>query len=131
VGRRLTRRQFVTRSACVAAGVTVGFQAPAVLKAAASDKWGDLVGRFVYDGVAPERKKLKVDKDLDCCGKFDIRDESLMVGEDGGLGNVYVYVRSRDVDFCPELEESAEAQVLQDLARELLEGDNESAGDSF
>ncbi|MFH1923035.1 MAG: hypothetical protein ABIP48_24490 [Planctomycetota bacterium] len=112
--RRLNRRQFVARSVAVAAGVSVGVGAPAILRAAASDKWGDLVGRFEYDGSAPERKKLKVDKDVDCCGKFDIRDESLMVGEDGGLGNVYVYVRSRKVDVFPELKESAEEQVVLD-----------------
>jgi hypothetical protein len=104
----------VTRSAAAAAGVALGYATPTILRAAASDKRGDLVGRFQYDGKAPERKKLTVDKDVDCCGKFDIRDESLMVGDDGGLGNVYVYVRSRKVDVSPELEESAPKQVLLD-----------------
>jgi len=112
VARELNRRQFVSRAAAAATGVAVGLQAPTILKAAAGDKWGDLVGRFVYDGKAPERKKLKVDKDIECCGKFDIRDESLMVGGDGGLGNVYLYVRTRRVDVCPELEESIEPRVL-------------------
>ncbi|HUT90681.1 MAG TPA: hypothetical protein VMY37_14355 [Thermoguttaceae bacterium] len=114
MAREMNRRQFATRTAAAAVGVAVGLQSPTILKAAAGDKWGDLVGRFVYDGKAPERKKLKVDKDIECCGKFDIRDESLMVGGDGGLGNVYVYVRSRRVDVCPELEESAGKQVLLD-----------------
>jgi hypothetical protein len=102
----------VTGAAAAAAGVAVGLRAPTVLKAAASQKWGDLVGRFVYDGKPPQRKKLKVDKDVECCGKYDIRDESLMVGEDGGLANVYVYVRDRRVDVCPELEEAVEPRVL-------------------
>ena len=114
MAREMNRRQFATRTAAAAAGVAVGLQAPTILKAAAGDKWGDLAGRFVYDGKAPERKKLKVDKDIECCGKFDIRDESLMVGGDGGLGNVYVYVRSRRVDVCPELEDSTPKQVLLD-----------------
>ena len=52
-------------------------------------------GRFVLRRQTAGTKKLKVDKDLECCGKFDIRDESLMVGPDGGLANVYVYLRSR------------------------------------
>lgn len=114
MARNVDRRQFVTGSVAAAMGVSVGVGAPAILRAAASDKWGDLVGRFQYDGKAPERKKLTVDKDIDCCGKFDIRDESLMVGEEGGLGNVYVYVRSRKLDVCPELEESADKQVVLD-----------------
>ncbi|NLY00595.1 MAG: hypothetical protein GXY83_31245 [Rhodopirellula sp.] len=105
---RISRRQFV---AGAAAG---GFFAPAVLRAAAADKWGDLTGRFVYDGAAPERKKLTVDKDVECCGKFDIRDESLMVADDGGLANVYLYVRDRRVDVCPELAESVEKRVTLD-----------------
>ena len=114
MARKLNRRQFVTRTAAVAAGAAASLHAPTIVRAAASGKWSDLVGRFVYDGKPGERKKLKVDKDVECCGKFDIRDESLMVGEEGGLGNVYVYVRSRSVDVCPELGETAEKQVLLD-----------------
>jgi hypothetical protein len=110
----LNRRQFVTRTVAAATGAAVGIRAPAILGASPSGRWGDLTGRFVYDGQAPERKKLKVDKDIECCGKFDIRDESLMVGEDGGLQNVYVYVRSRRVDVCPDLAESRDERVLLD-----------------
>ena len=108
---RLTRRRFISGTA---AGLATGLAAPAFVKAAGSDKWADLAGRLVYDGAAPERKKLKVDKDVECCGKFDIRDETLMVGEDGGLANVFVYVRSRRVEICPELEETVDNQVLLD-----------------
>ena len=57
-----------------------GFALPAVLRAAEPDRFGDLVGRFLWTGKIPDRRKLKVDRDLDFCGKFDIRDESLMVG---------------------------------------------------
>ena len=113
---KLSRRQFVRRTAAATGAMAAGLHAPAIVKAAAADRWGDLVGRFVYDGKPPVRKKLKVDKDLECCGKFaeagKIRDESLMVGPDGGLGNVYVYVRSRSVDVCPELAETVEPRVL-------------------
>ncbi|NUQ65591.1 MAG: hypothetical protein HUU20_24240 [Pirellulales bacterium] len=111
---RINRRQFLAGTAAAAGGFAAGFHAPAILRAAAADNWGDLVGRFVYDGTAPERKKLKVDKDIECCGKFDIRDESLMVGDDNGLANVYVYVRDRRVDVCPELAESVEKRVTLD-----------------
>jgi hypothetical protein len=110
--RRYGRRQFLIGS--VAGAVAAHGLGSAILKAAESDKWGDLVGRLVYDGQAPERKKLKVDKDVDCCGKFDIRDESLMVAADGGLANVYLYVRSRKVEICPELAELAPKRVTLD-----------------
>jgi len=111
MSNQLTRRQFAARTAAAAGVVAAGMQAPAIARAD-GDQWGDLSGRFVYDGKPPERKKLKVDKDVECCGKYDIRDESLMVGEKGGLANVYVYVRSRHVAVCPELEKSAEPRVL-------------------
>jgi len=110
---KLDRRQFVTGSAAGALALPAGLTAPQSALAA-TDVWGDLTGRLVYDGTAPERKKLTVDKDVDCCGKFDIRDESLMVGEDGGLQNVYIYVRSKGVPVCPELEEAVEEQVKLD-----------------
>jgi len=113
---RMDRRRFVSGTAAAAAAIAAGLRGPALARAAQSDRWADLTGRLVYDGNAPERKKLKVDKDVDCCGKFDIRDESLMVGPEGGLANVYVYVRSRRVDICPDLEKSAEKRVTLDNA---------------
>lgn len=103
---RLSRRRLLAVAAAA-------FPAPAVL-CAAGEPWGDLVGRFVYDGKAPQRKRLVVDKDVDCCGKFDIRDESLMAGPDGGLANVFVYCRSPRVAVCPELEKSLASRVLLD-----------------
>ena len=91
----LTRRRFLLRAAATAGAIAVAAPWPSVAGEAAL--WGDLKGRFVYDGKPPERKRLKVDKDVTCCGKFDIRDESLMVGRDGGLANVFVYLRTRRV----------------------------------
>ncbi|RMF94209.1 MAG: hypothetical protein D6741_12850, partial [Planctomycetota bacterium] len=76
--------------------------------------YGDLTGRLVYDGEPPERAKLKVDKDVDCCGKYDIRDESLMVAEDGGLANVFIYARSRGMPIVPEREAEMSNEVVLD-----------------
>jgi hypothetical protein len=111
---RYSRRRFLARArAAAGAAAAWSFCAPAILRAA-DDSWGDLQGRFVYDGPAPQRMRLKVDKDVQCCGKFDIRDESLMVGLDGGLANVFVYLRSRNVPICPELEKNAPKRVTLD-----------------
>jgi len=114
MSRRLNRRRFIRRSAAAAGAVAVGLYLPTVSRAADDSKWGDLTGKFYFNSKPFERKKLKVDKDVECCGKFDIRDESLMVGTGGGLGNVYVYVRTRSVDVCPELEAPADKQVVLD-----------------
>jgi len=110
---RISRRRLMHQGFLAAGTLAAGFGAPALVRAA-EDKWGDLVGRFLYDGPAPERKRLKVDKDVECCGKFDIRDESLMVGPGGGLANVFVYVRTRKVDVCPEIEASLPKRVTLD-----------------
>lgn len=112
--RRVMRRRFLAGAAGAAAGLGVGWQAPMVLRGAFAQQWGDLTGRLVYDGDPPEREKLVVDQDEDYCCQFDIRDESLMVGEDGGLGNTYVYLRSRNAPVSPELEEAVEERVTLD-----------------
>ncbi len=100
-------------SVLVGGALAAGIGVPQLLRAA-DDKWGDLVGRFVFDGPAPERKKLKVDKDVEYCGKFDIRDESLVVASDGGLANVFVYVRTRKLAISSELEQSLPKQIRLD-----------------
>ena len=56
------------------------------------DGWGDLKGRLVVEGVVPEAGQLKVDKDVPVCGRMPLFDESLQVGEEGGLKNVVVFL---------------------------------------
>ncbi len=107
---RMRRRRFLER--LLAAG-SVAVPAIAVGNVFQAG-YGDLTGRLVYDGEPPERAKLKVDKDVDCCGKYDIRDESLMVAEDGGLANVFIYARSRGMPIEPEREAEMSNEVVLD-----------------
>jgi hypothetical protein len=109
----ITRRCFLVSTTFQAVGLGIGFAVPTTVLADRA-QWGDLKGRFIYGGKPLERKKLKVDKDLECCGKFDIRDESLVVAADGGLANVYIYLRSVKAPVCPELEATAAKQVVLD-----------------
>ena len=114
---KFNRRDFAKKTLIAAGAATAGFYVPSIIKAAGSGDWADLSGRFVAEGTPPQPDKLKVDKDVECCGKFDIRDESLVVGKDGGLANVYVYLRTRTrqkVKICPELAAGAPKQVLLD-----------------
>ncbi len=97
-----------------ATGMSKPLDQPAGWAGPLPDAWGELTGRFIYDGQAPPRKKLTVDKDVECCGKFDIRDESLLVGPEGGLANVYVYLRTRHMPICPTLEAELGPRVLLD-----------------
>lgn len=109
---KFDRRRFLAETAAATGALSVGLSLSA--RGADDGAWGDLTGRLIYDGIAPPRAKLTVDKDVACCGKFDIRDETLMVDENGGLQNVYIYVRSRGVKVCPELKTTVKDQVLLD-----------------
>ncbi|NMC21691.1 MAG: hypothetical protein GYA33_14870 [Thermogutta sp.] len=112
--RRWSRRQWL-RATGALAGIASGTLIAPWHYAAASERYGSTVrGRFFYEGTPPERRKLTVDKDVDCCGKFDIRDESLMVFPQGGVANVYVYVRTRGVPVAVATAEKAPRQVLLD-----------------
>jgi len=81
--------------------------------AVAADQWADLTGRFVLDGPVPTPAKLVVSKDTEVCGKHPLVDESLVVGPDGGIANVIVYVRSAKVKVHPDLAKP-EGEVVLD-----------------
>lgn len=114
---KFNRRDFAKKTLATAGAAAAGLYVPSLLRAAEKDEWADLTGRFVIEGTPPKPAKLKVDKDVECCGNFDIRDESLLVGKDGGLANVYVYLRTKTrekVKICPELAANAKKQVVLD-----------------
>lgn len=56
-----------------------------------AQKWGDLKVKFVFDGKAEEAAAISITRDQAFCGKHDLKDESLIVGKDGGVKNVIVY----------------------------------------
>jgi hypothetical protein len=74
----------------------------------AAAQWGTLKGRFVYDGQPPKAEPLVVTKDVQVCGKHNLVDESLVVGKDGGLANVVIYVRDKKVKVHPDYEAAAD-----------------------
>ena len=69
---------------------------------------GTLTGRFVYDGKAPKPKEISTTEndlrnrprerpDANLIREYNPVDESLLVNEGGGLENVLVWVRSKDI----------------------------------
>jgi hypothetical protein len=55
-----------------------------------------LAGRVTLDGPAPERLAINMEKDPTCIklhGDEPVLSEELLVGEDGGVRNVFVYIR--------------------------------------
>lgn len=96
--KRLSRNLFPLSLALIV--LAVGEQN----SASAADKWGTLKGQFVYDGDTPEPEKLKIDKDVEEFGSLNLVDESLVVGKDGGLGNVIIYLRTKPSAIHPDYE---------------------------
>jgi len=80
----------------------------------AAGGWGTLRGRFVYDGDPPTRKKAVVNKDTEVCGAFDLRDEQLIVAEDGGLADIVLWLRTEDTPIHEDYGATADASVELD-----------------
>ncbi len=82
--------------------------------------WGSLKGRFVYDGKAPAPQPITPTKDQQVCGKVKLVDESLLVGDNGGLQNVVVYIFLGPGDkppaVHPALAQNAQQPVVFDNA---------------
>jgi hypothetical protein len=81
--------------------------------AASAAEWGSVTGRLVVDGQPPTPSPLIVTKDQFC---IDLKptNESVVVGDDGSLANVVVYIRvgRRDKidvhpDYAAQLDEPA------------------------
>jgi hypothetical protein len=83
-------------------------------QAAQADDWGTLSGRFVYDGKAPAAAKISADKDVEVCGKHPLYDESLVVDDKGGLANVFIWFRGKDIKVAPEYEAKAKEKAVLD-----------------
>lgn len=88
---------------------------------AAAAEWGDLTGRFVFEGEPPQPQKINVNKDAACFGNPELYDESLVVAPDGGIANVVVYVRTKNVPVHPDYEATADDKVLLDNKRGRFE----------
>ena len=78
-----------------------------------ADEWATIKGKFVFGGDAPSAGELKADKDVEVCGKEKLLNEELVVGADGGIANVVVFVRDKDVKVHPDAA-AAKDPVLMD-----------------
>ncbi len=89
--------------------------------------WGNLSGQFIFDGQPPTPPPVKITKDKECCGKFHVIDESLLVNpKSKGIKNIILYLypetrrshsRSRrkiKIPVFPGYKESANAEVKLD-----------------
>ncbi len=57
---------------------------------------GSITGKCLIDGNVPAAGKLKIDKDVEVCGKRSDVDKSLMVAKNKGIQNVVVSIKKID-----------------------------------
>lgn len=83
--------------------------------AAKDQQWGDLTGRFIFDGEPPKPIELNVNKDMGVV-KGPIFDESLVVDvKSRGIANVFVWLvpdRDKLVATHPDYKEAKKAPVI-------------------
>ena len=73
----------------------------------AAAEWGSLKMRFVFDGEAPKREKLLLNKDVDVCSKDHPLDEELIVNpKNGGIQNVVVWLELKRSEKLPAIHPS-------------------------
>ncbi len=73
---------------------------------AAAAQWGTLTGRLVFAGTPPTPQPVQVHQDTPYCGQQQLVDETLVVGQEGSLANVFVYLyvqRGQSVEVHPDL----------------------------
>ena len=93
--------------------------ATALTASAQAAEWGTLKGQFILDGTAPTPAKLNINKDQAVCGQHELVDESLVVGANGGIKNILVYIRpkrGKKIDVHPDYAATANDKITLDNA---------------
>lgn len=88
--------------------------AAAEAETATASTWGNLTGKFVYDGPDPSPARLAITKDEQVCGKHNLVDESLLIGTDKGLKNVVIFLADKKAAVHPDFEATANDRVKFD-----------------
>lgn len=100
-----------------ATGLAVACAAPLPAWAA---EFGSIEGQFVIDGAAPKladlvKKGDAAAKDAAVCAAEGVPDDSLHVNaENGGVADVFIYLRKAPKDVDPSLKASKEKEVVFD-----------------
>jgi hypothetical protein len=104
-------------TAAVAAALAVVFAGAAP----AADGWGTIKGQVTWGGKAPPAPvKINVDKDKEhCLSKGDILEEKIIVGKNGGVKNVFVWLIDANnpkakLPIHPDLKEVKVKEVVMD-----------------
>jgi hypothetical protein len=103
-------------STALAAGLAVVFAG-----AGRADDWGTVKGQVTWGGKGlPKPEKIDVDKDKEhCASKGDIFKEEFVVGKNGGVKNVFVWLQDANnakakLPIHPDLKAIKDTKVVMD-----------------
>lgn len=82
-------------------------------------RWGNLKGKFVYDGEPPAPAMLPIAGPR--APAAGVKDESLVVDAQGGGANVVVFVRTKDVAVHPRAGHAAPQKVVFEAKAQRFE----------
>jgi plastocyanin len=82
--------------------------------AAHGEDLANLTGRFVYDGKAPQPKTIEATKDPEVCGLHKLYDESLVLGEEGGVANAVVMLKTKNPKVAASYAATVNDKVVLD-----------------
>jgi plastocyanin len=86
-----------------------------VSAAATAADWGSIKGKFVVDGSVGSPAAINVTKDPETCGNHNLVDETVVVGEGGGLQNAVVFIYTRKaLAVHPDYEAAAKETLTLD-----------------
>jgi plastocyanin len=92
--------------------------AVAIPSVSPAQDWGNLKAKFILVGKPPTPEKLKVDKDIEVCGKHKLVDEKYKINaETGAIQNVVIYLSPKPGTPKPKIHpdyEKAAAEVVLD-----------------
>ena len=78
-------------------------------------EWGSLKGKFVVDGAVGEPAAITVNKDPETCGKHNLVDQTVVVGEGNALANAVVFIYTRKaLEVHPDYEAAAKEPAVLD-----------------
>ena len=85
---------------------------------ARAQDWGNLKTKFILDGKAPSPDKVKVDKDIEFCGKHKLVDETFIINaENSGIKNVVIFLSPKPGAQKPKIHpdyDKGPAEVILD-----------------
>jgi hypothetical protein len=86
--------------------------------------YGTIKGTITITGMTPTMKKITPTKDVEVCGKHELKEETLIVNKDGGLANALIYALGDAKDITKPVANIHESYAKAKDAEVVLDNKN-------